>query len=191
VLENSQDDYENPRIKKKKIPNDIGGGEIEIVEVLDKYNEVESYSYAYIKDNISLSPIIEYSIASDDNVTSFHYARNPKQMELGKISDDEIRNEFAGYVSQYMGFAQKEGKNMNENNLNQSNALREFMEYTDLIIASISRRRARLAAEAAANLQGLEENTSVNMNPYKDSIQNAETPKQKAAKNKISDLTRK
>lgn len=37
----------------------------------------------------------------------------------------------------------------------------------------------------------LEEDTSVNMSPYKDSIQNAETPKKKAAKNKISELTRK
>ena len=37
----------------------------------------------------------------------------------------------------------------------------------------------------------INENTSVNMNPYKEAIQNAESPKQKAAKNKISDLTRK
>jgi hypothetical protein len=37
----------------------------------------------------------------------------------------------------------------------------------------------------------LEEDTTVNMSPYKEAIQNAESPKQKAAKNKISDLTRK
>lgn len=37
----------------------------------------------------------------------------------------------------------------------------------------------------------INENTSVNMNPYKEAIQNAETPKQKSAKNKISDLSRK
>ena len=40
-------------------------------------------------------------------------------------------------------------------------------------------------------MEQLEENTSVNMSPYKEAIQNAETPKAKAAKNKISDLTRK
>ncbi len=37
----------------------------------------------------------------------------------------------------------------------------------------------------------LPEDTTVNMSPYKDSIKNAETPKSKQAKNKISDLTRK
>jgi hypothetical protein len=37
----------------------------------------------------------------------------------------------------------------------------------------------------------LEENTTVNMSPYKDSIRNAETSKKRAAKNKIGELTRK
>jgi hypothetical protein len=40
-------------------------------------------------------------------------------------------------------------------------------------------------------MEQLGENTSVNMSPYKDSIRNAETPKQKSAKNKIGELTRK
>ena len=40
-------------------------------------------------------------------------------------------------------------------------------------------------------LDELQEDTTVNMSPYKDSIKNAETPKQKSAKNKIGDLTRK
>jgi hypothetical protein len=39
-------------------------------------------------------------------------------------------------------------------------------------------------------MEQLEENTSVNMSPYKEAIQNAETPKQKSAKNKIGELTR-
>jgi hypothetical protein len=30
VLENSQDDYENPRIKKKKIPDDIGAARLKL-----------------------------------------------------------------------------------------------------------------------------------------------------------------
>lgn len=37
----------------------------------------------------------------------------------------------------------------------------------------------------------LEENTSVNMDAYKDAIQNAETPKKKSAKHKIEALLRK
>jgi hypothetical protein len=40
-------------------------------------------------------------------------------------------------------------------------------------------------------LDRLEEDTAVNMSPYKDSIKNAETPKSKQAKNKINDLFRK
>jgi len=37
----------------------------------------------------------------------------------------------------------------------------------------------------------LEESVAVNMSPYKEAIQNAETSKQKSAKNKIGELTRK
>ena len=35
------------------------------------------------------------------------------------------------------------------------------------------------------------ENTAVNMSPYKEAIQNAETPKKKSAKSKIEQLVRK
>jgi hypothetical protein len=37
----------------------------------------------------------------------------------------------------------------------------------------------------------IQENTSINMSPYKDSIKNAETPKSKQAKNKVDELFRK
>jgi hypothetical protein len=46
---------------------------------------------------------------------------------------------------------------MTKEEMMKSAALREFMEVSDFIIASRARRRARLAAEAAANLQSLEE----------------------------------
>jgi len=37
----------------------------------------------------------------------------------------------------------------------------------------------------------LEENTSVNMSPYKEAIQNADTPKKKSVKRKVEDLFNK
>ena len=40
-------------------------------------------------------------------------------------------------------------------------------------------------------IENLEENTTVNMSPCKEAIQNAETPKKKSAKSKIEQLVRK
>ena len=81
------------------------------------------------------------------------------------------------------------GKNMKES-INQDISatidaqLKPFFD--DMVIAI-----TRVQREIAEINGTLQEDTTVNMSPYKDSIKNAETPKQKSAKNKISDLTRK
>ena len=54
------------------------------------------------------------------------------------------------------------------------------------ILSEMEKQRVGMMAE-----EQIEENTSVNMSPYKDSIKNAESPKSKRAKNKINDLFRK
>ena len=63
-------------------------------------------------------------------------------------------------------------------------AIAHVKPFFDDLLATIKQVRGGINGQ-------LEENTSVNMSPYKDSINNAESPKQKSAKNKISDLTRK
>jgi hypothetical protein len=48
-----------------------------------------------------------------------------------------------------------------------------------------------LFEQLRGNIEGINENTSVNMSPYKEAIQNAETPKKKSAKRKVEDLFNK
>jgi hypothetical protein len=80
------------------------------------------------------------------------------------------------------------GKNMNESQkINEdvrAAAIAHVKPFFDDLLVAIKRVRGEIT-------EPLEENTSVNMSPYKESIQNAESTKQKAAKNKISELIKK
>ena len=83
------------------------------------------------------------------------------------------------------------GKNMNESMTN-SNVIGQIRsDLKDFI--ELSMWAAKNIGNEVSLPKGnfLPEDTTVNMSPYKDSIKNAETPKSKQAKNKISDLTRK
>ena len=60
----------------------------------------------------------------------------------------------------------------------------EFEKKMDSIFSMYEQQNVSSAAIA-------EDSESINMSPYKEAIQNAETPKQKSAKNKIGELTRK
>ena len=54
------------------------------------------------------------------------------------------------------------------------------------VFSEMEKQRVDMMAE-----EQIEESTTVNMSPYKESIKNAETPKKKSAKSKVEMLQRK
>jgi hypothetical protein len=124
---------------------------------------------------------------------------NYSDEELLSIFSDMVRNDMLHNYAQINSEVNKNkdtvpylkdlvnkmnGKNMNESRtINEdvsAAAAAQIKPFFDDLLLAVKRMKGEI-----------NENTSVNMNPYKEAIQNAESPKQKAAKNKISDLTRK
>lgn len=60
-------------------------------------------------------------------------------------------------------------------------------KFSELIVDEI----AKLLRDEVKEGENLEEDTSVNMSPYKDAIKNSETPKKKSAKSKVEILQQK
>lgn len=144
----------NDDTKIQKIPENLGGGEIITHVVLDSENEVESYSYAYANPSISpAAAVVSYEVDKDDNVTAYHHKKFPEGMDCGKIPDEEVRQDFAAQVTQYMNHNIKESKQMNNddhNNATPDEVMGEFMKVSNFIIQSRQRRRERLVRETAS-----------------------------------------
>lgn len=137
ILENES--YSKTTIQK--IPETLNGGEIITHLKLDNYDDVESYSYAYINKMISeTEPVLSFEI-NNNNVILYHHTKYPNGMNYGRISDMEIRNEFAAIVTKYLRGEVLENVNIIEPT---SDPMKEFMEISDFIIKSRQRRRERL-----------------------------------------------
>ena len=179
-------------IERKNIPKELNGGRIDIITNSSDAYSIESYSYSYINDKVTKSgPVFSFEVdVMKNEVTQYHYARYPEGMTLRNISDEQIRSEFASGVTEYFGRFIREGNTKMPNNpWNEYSELRDVASMMNEIVRQAAKTRDILRSQMNENyVDQIEENTAVNMSPYKEAIQNAETPKAKAAKNKIGKL---
>jgi hypothetical protein len=128
-----------------------------------------------------------------NEVTQYHHTRYPEGMTLRNISDEQIRSEFASGVTEYFGRFIREGNTKMPNNpWNEYSELRDVASMMNEIVRQAAKTRDILRSQLNENyVDQIEENTAVNMSPYKEAIQNAATPKKKSAKRKVEDLFNK
>lgn len=133
-------------------------------------------------------------VMESGRITIYHYRDYPNGQYGGKISmppseadEEKITNLFYSLVNKLMNTFLGE-------NMNRPFDIRIDMPGADEFVRQAIRSYGQRYNKETGGFEDMpisENKESTNMSPYKEAIQNAETPKAKAAKNKISDLTRK
>jgi hypothetical protein len=125
-------------------------------------------------------PVFTIRIQGDD-VIEYDHRLHPAGKLIGSgWTDDKVEEYFLNGVSSYQNMFLKENR-MNTKKVTGADILSMCPGLKEAMDSVLSKCRE-------SHTERVEENTTVNMSPYKEAIQNADSPKNKAAKNKISDL---
>jgi len=129
------------------------------------------------------SPVFTIRIQGDD-IIEYEHQLHPEGKFLGRgWSNDKVEEYFLNGVASYQNIFLKENK-MNTSRVTGADILRMCPGLKEAMADVLDKCRA-------SQTKKVSENTTVNMSPYKDAINNSITPKKKSAKNKVEQLVRK
>lgn len=129
------------------------------------------------------SPVFTIRIQGDD-IIEYEHKLYPQGKFIGRgWSNDKVEEYFLNGVASYQNIFFKENK-MNTTKITGADILRMCPGLKEAMSDVLGKCRESYTKKVS-------EDTNINQSPYKEAIQNAETPKRRAAKNKVEKLFRK